>query len=242
MIKRLVLSALILIGMMPYVYAQTTQSRVVSSCGSASYTAGQNAPTTVDTTGAACTNEAGGGGTTPVNITQIGGNAILTGTGATGTGSQRTTTAQDTTTIAGSAPGTAGTPSANVVSIQGVPSGTAVPTSDTIIPTATVGLTTQSCTVACASTIVSGAHGVYGISASATVTGWVLVYDATSCSANGTVTPKKAFAYTVTNASLGISWSDIPMINATGVAVCFSSTGPFSATASTTAMLSLDYK
>lgn len=46
--------------------AQVTQSRVVSSCGGASYTAGQNAPTTVDTSGAACTNDAGGGGVTPV--------------------------------------------------------------------------------------------------------------------------------------------------------------------------------
>lgn len=115
-------------------------------------------------------------------------------------------------------------------------------TQDTLTPSATVGISTQSCTVACASTIVSGAHSVYGISGSATVTGTILVYDATSCSANGTVTPKKAFAYTVANASIGISWADVPMINATGIAVCFSSTGPYTATASTTAFLSVDYK
>lgn len=115
-------------------------------------------------------------------------------------------------------------------------------TQDTITPSATVGVSTQSCTVACASTIVSGAHSVYGISGSATVTGTILVYDATSCSANGTVTPKKAFAYTVANAPIGISWADVPMINATGIAVCFSSTGPFTATASTTAFLSVDFK
>lgn len=62
-----------------------------------------------------------------VNIKEINAVTPLMGAGATGTGSQRVTAAQDTTTIAGSAPGTAGTPSANVVSIQGVASGTTVP-------------------------------------------------------------------------------------------------------------------
>lgn len=152
-----------------------------------------------------------------------------------------------------------GTGDVNLVGINGVApvtgSGTAtaalrveLPTNGTgqvgatLNPSATVGITTQSCTVACASTIVSGAHSAYGISGSATVAGWILVYDATSCAANGTVTPKKAYAYTVANSTIGISWADIPMANATGIAVCFSSTGPFTATASTTAFLSLDYK
>lgn len=121
-------------------------------------------------------------------------------------------------------------------------SGPTNPVSVSLVPSATVGVTTQSCTVACASTIVSGAHSAYGISGSATVTGTILVYDATSCAANGTVTPKKSFAYTVANSPIGISWSDTPMVNATGIAVCFSSTGPYTATASTTAFLSLDYK
>jgi hypothetical protein len=64
-----------------------------------------------------------------VNVAQVNGVTTLTGAGATGTGAQRNTVAQDTTTIAGSAPGTAGTPSANVVSVQGVASGTALPAS-----------------------------------------------------------------------------------------------------------------
>lgn len=109
-------------------------------------------------------------------------------------------------------------------------------------PAATVGVSTQSCTVACASTLISGAHALYGISGSATATGYIFVYDAASCAANGTVTPKKAFAYTVANSVIGISWGTIPMINSTGIAVCFSSTGPFTATASTTAFLSADFK
>jgi hypothetical protein len=59
-----------------------------------------------------------------VNVAQVNGVTTLTGAGATGTGSQRNTVAQDTTTIAGSAPGTAGSASANVVSVQGIASGT----------------------------------------------------------------------------------------------------------------------
>lgn len=54
-----------------------------------------------------------------VNLTQVGGVTLLRGAGATGTGSARTTVAQDVTTIAGSAPGTAGTSSANVLTVQG---------------------------------------------------------------------------------------------------------------------------
>lgn len=78
-------------------------------------------------------------GTQDVNVTKVNGNTALAGAGATGTGSLRTTTAQDATTIAGSAPGTAGTPSANVISVQGIPSGTTIPVTSspgarTIVP------------------------------------------------------------------------------------------------------------
>lgn len=60
--------------------------------------------------------------TQPVNVAQVNGVTVLTGAGATGTGAQRVTASQDTTTIAGSAPGTAGTASPNVVTIQGIAS------------------------------------------------------------------------------------------------------------------------
>jgi hypothetical protein len=56
------------------------------------------------------------------NEAQINGVTPLMGAGATGAGSQRVTAAQDTTTIAGSAPGTAGAASANVITVQGVAS------------------------------------------------------------------------------------------------------------------------
>lgn len=48
----------------------------------------------------------------------VGNAAVATGTGAQGATSPRVTTATDTATIAGSAPGTAGTASSNVVTIQ----------------------------------------------------------------------------------------------------------------------------
>jgi hypothetical protein len=79
------------------------------------YTPGTNNPANGDSHGAAW-----------VDVGAVNGVALLAGAGATGTGSPRDTVAQDTTTIAGSAPGTAGTPSANVVSVQGEASMTPV--------------------------------------------------------------------------------------------------------------------
>lgn len=60
------------------------------------------------------------------NTKQVNGVTTLTGAGVVGTGSQRVAVGQDTTTIAGSAPGTAGTASSNVVTVQGIASMTAV--------------------------------------------------------------------------------------------------------------------
>lgn len=54
-----------------------------------------------------------------VNTAQVNGVTTLTGTGAVGTGSQRVAVGTDAATIAGSAPGTSGTPSTNVLSVQG---------------------------------------------------------------------------------------------------------------------------
>lgn len=56
------------------------------------------------------------------NTKQVNGVTTLAGAGAVGTGSQRVAIGQDTTTIAGSAPGTAGSASTNVITVQGVTS------------------------------------------------------------------------------------------------------------------------
>lgn len=113
-----------------------------------------------------------------------------------------------------------------------------------LAPTSVVGATTSDshCTVACASTLVSGAHNLYGANFSATVSGWLLVYDSLTCGANGTVTPLRAYAYPTANLTATISWGSAPLRFGTGIALCFSTTGPYTATASTTAFIAADYK
>lgn len=113
-----------------------------------------------------------------------------------------------------------------------------------LAPTSVVGATTSDshCTAACASTLVSGAHNLYGANFSATVSGWLLVYDSLTCGANGTVSPLRTYAYPTANLSATVSWGSTPLRFATGIALCFSTTGPYTATASTTAFIAADYK
>lgn len=75
------------------------------------------------------------------NLKQIGATTVLAGAGATGTGSQRVTIATDASTIAGSAVGTAGTASSNVVSVQGIAGGVAQPVSGSVSITGTPAVT-----------------------------------------------------------------------------------------------------
>jgi hypothetical protein len=85
------------------------------------------------------------------NLKQVNGTTILVNTGAVGTGAQRVAVGTDTATIAGSAPGTAGTPSSNVISVQGVTSGTNLPVSQataaslnaTVVGTGTLAVQAQ---------------------------------------------------------------------------------------------------
>jgi hypothetical protein len=72
--------------------------------------------------GATAVNPSGTVYATQTDLTSVNGVTTLTGTGATGTGAQRVTVSGDTATVAGSAPGTAGTASANVLSVQGIAS------------------------------------------------------------------------------------------------------------------------
>lgn len=60
------------------------------------------------------------------NTKQVNGVTTLAGAGAVGTGAQRIAVGQDVTTIAGSAPGTAGSASSNVLTIQGITSMTPI--------------------------------------------------------------------------------------------------------------------
>ena len=104
------------------------------------------------------------------NTKQVNGVTTLAGAGAVGTGSQRVAVGQDTTTLAGSAPGTAGTPSVNVVSMQGVSGGTPAPVS------------------AASGAIASGAVASGALAAGAGVDGWDVTKGAKGDSACGTAT------------------------------------------------------
>ena len=78
------------------------------------------------------------GTTNGISIVGVNAATALAGAGAVGTGAQRIAVGQDTTTIAGSAPGTAGTASANVVTVQGVASMTPVQVNQTQVGGAAV--------------------------------------------------------------------------------------------------------
>lgn len=137
--KILLALAVALAGIAP-AHAQTAPAlaTVVATCGTppSTYTAGQNRPTTQNTSGQACAlSTLSPAGTQDVNIVQTGGVTQLRGAGAVGTGSERVAVGQDTTTIAGSAPGTAQAPSTNVVS-------TTVPVTNYVTGTASQTSTT----------------------------------------------------------------------------------------------------
>ena len=91
-----------------------------------------------DSTDAGWPSGGGGGVAAATNTTKIGGTNISTGAGTADAGSQRTTVGQDTTTIAGSAPGTAGSASTNVITVQGIASATPIIVNQSQVGGATV--------------------------------------------------------------------------------------------------------
>lgn len=96
----------------------TVATDTATIAGSAVGTAGTASANVVTVQGIAS------GTVVPTNTAQVNGVTTLAGTGAVGTGSQRVAVGTDTATIAGSAPGTAGSASTNVVTVQGIASGT----------------------------------------------------------------------------------------------------------------------
>lgn len=70
--------------------------------------------------------------------------------------------------------------------------------------------------------------------------GWLMLFDATSAPADGAVTPAYYIpvASSGTNGYAALSWSNNPLKFTTGIVAVFSSTGPFTKTASATAQFS----
>lgn len=198
-------------------HAQQANAAVVATCGTASYVAGRQYPQTQNTSGQLC----GASTTTPsgtqdVNIVQTGGVTQLRGAGAVGTGSERIAVGQDTTTIAGSAPGTAASPSANVIST--VPQASAASGSG-VAPVFSSAVETGH-------VIKAGAGNLYTISASADATlsaaAWALmVFNSTTVPAAGAVTP--AWCVLLPAGATGYAGAfPTPMYLGTGISVAVS--------------------
>lgn len=96
-------------------------------------------------------------------------------------------------------------------------------------------------TSAAASSLVvkASAGNLFGYNiVSGAVAGYVMFFDSPTVPADGTVTPKMCFALAA-NASIQAD-RDIPVRFTTGITMVFSSTGPFTKTASATAFLAGD--
>lgn len=159
------------------------------------------------------------------DITSVNSVAILTGTGAVGTGAQRVAVATDTATIAGSAPGTAGTASTNVVTVQGVasmtkllvtPDSVALPANQSVNTAQVNGVTTltgtgatgtgaQRVTVAVDSATNAGSAPVVGSGTQATAPRTTLATDSPGIITLGGATP----ANSVPTVSAGFTFGNM---------------------------------
>jgi len=106
------------------------------------------------------------------------------------------------------------------------------------------GSVSTAVTPTAASTLVakSSAGSLYGVSVTPTVNGYVMIFNATSAPADGTVSPPRCVA-AASNQTTTVSFrSGPPMALSTGITIVFSSTGCFTKTASTTAHIVADYQ
>lgn len=128
----------------------------------------------------------------------------------------------------GIATGTAANPATTgVVSEVQLPSSAAAAAIAPVVSSAT-----EACHV-----MKAGAGNFYSLTATnGASAGWVLIFDATAAPADGAVTPKW-WATLAANSTLDKQWFS-PLRFATGMTVCFSTTGPFTKTASATAAFS----
>lgn len=126
--------------------------------------------------------------------------------------------------------GTAGNP---LVTSGGGGGGTSLTPSSS----AGVANTPVKTSVAASSLVVkAGAGNLYTASCTAAIAGYLMVFDATSAPADGTVTPTLVAAVG-SGQTVEIDHSVIPDRFATGITLVFSTTGPFTKTASATAFM-----
>jgi hypothetical protein len=87
--------------------------------------------------------------------------------------------------------------------------------------------------------IKSSAGNLYGLNVTATAAGYIMIFDATAAPADGAVTPKWVMPLAAGSGFSGPpSGTPIAMSFSTGIVAVYSSTGPFTKTASATAFIS----
>lgn len=103
------------------------------------------------------------------------------------------------------------------------------------------GVNSGTSTVATGSLVVKAGPGnLYGICATnGASAGYLMIFDAVSAPADGVVTPRKVYVMAA-NSTIAFDF-DVPLRFATGITMVFSTTGPFTKTASATAFLSGDF-
>lgn len=173
-----------------------------------------------------------------VNLDKVANSATgLTGAGTPGAGTQRVVAAQDVTTVAGSAPGVAGTPSANVVSVQGETNMTPVGVTVTPSSSSTAGIAPVVSGSAEGTHVLKGSPGnLYDLYVTTGATpGYLMVFNATTAPGDGAVTPADCVAAPASATTSVFTLASPPEVFSTGISVAFSSTGCFTKTASATA-------
>lgn len=101
---------------------------------------------------------------------------------------------------------------------------------------------TASTSVTAGQVFKSASGNLYGINVvSGATAGYVMVFNATSIPADGTVTPARCYVLAA-NSSFDLAFKPTPIFFGTGIVVVFSTTGCFTKTASATAFIAADYK
>jgi len=80
----------------------------------------------------------------------------------------------------------------------------------------------------------AGPGNFYGANCTSTVAGYLMLFDAVSVPADGTVTPKKVWSMSA-NSSIEVGYF-VPLRMNVGITLAFSATGPFTKTAATAFM------
>lgn len=104
--------------------------------------------------------------------------------------------------------------------------------------------TAAAVTPVAAGSLVAKASGgtLYGVNVTAGASaGYVLIFNATTAPADGTVTPARCIPLAA-NTGIEVNYRSVPLYFATGITVVFSTTGCFSKTVSATAFIAADVK